>query len=148
MFVLDGRRYALPLDTVERVLAAAAPTPLPAAPAIVLGALDLAGQVVPVVDIRRRFGLPEREIEPADRMIVAHAGTRTLAVLADEVAGVVDAPEPVVTIGSELLPGVGYVRGIARLADGLVVIHDLATFLSLDEARALDEAMTPRGGRT
>lgn len=60
VFRLDERRYALPLSVVERVIRAVEVTPLPKAPPIVLGAIDVQGRVVPVLNVRRRFLMPDR----------------------------------------------------------------------------------------
>lgn len=61
VFVIDGQRYALSLGAVERVLPMVAVSPLPAGPAIALGVINVHGTIVPVVDVRRRFGLPARD---------------------------------------------------------------------------------------
>ena len=62
VFALDDRRIALPLAAVERVVRAVEVTPLPKAPAVVLGAVNVQGNLVPVFHLRRRFRMPEREI--------------------------------------------------------------------------------------
>ena len=54
LFALDAGRYALPLESVERIVRAAEITPLPNTPAVVLGALDIAGDILPVFSLRRR----------------------------------------------------------------------------------------------
>lgn len=58
---LDGQRYALSLAQVERVIRAVEITPLPQAPEIITGVINVRGRVIPVVDIRKRFRLPVRE---------------------------------------------------------------------------------------
>jgi signal transduction histidine kinase len=63
LFVLDEQRYTLPLANVEKVVSAVYVTPLPQAPDIVTGIIDVQGQVVPVINLRRRFHLPERTLE-------------------------------------------------------------------------------------
>lgn len=144
-FTLDGHGYALPLASVERVLPAVAVTPLPAAPDIVLGLVNLGGRIVPVVNIRRRFRLPERGVEPADRLIVARTSRRTLALLVDGVSGVIVVSPEDVTTGETVLSGLPYVRGVMRLSAGLILIHDLDTFLSLEESRALEGVLRSEG---
>jgi purine-binding chemotaxis protein CheW len=59
----------------------------------------------------------------------------------DEVAGVAECAEADLVEPDAVVPGTALVRGIAKLADGLVVIHDLDAFLSLDEERTLDRAL-------
>jgi purine-binding chemotaxis protein CheW len=71
LFTLDAGRYALSLEVVERVVPALELTPLPTAPDIVQGVFNLHGRIVPVMNLRRRFGLPERAIELSDHLIVA-----------------------------------------------------------------------------
>lgn len=141
VYRLDERQYALPLTVVQRVVRAVDVTPLPRAPGIVIGAIDVAGSVLPVLNIRRRFGLAEREITPMDQYVIAHAGGRAVVLVVDEVQGVIQRPAAEIVGPAQIVPGIERVQGVIQLDDGLVLIYDLEKFLSLDEARALDEAM-------
>lgn len=146
VFVLDGQRYAFPLATVQQVLPMVAPAPLPEAPAIALGVINLHGLIVPVLDIRRRLGLPPREYGPADRLVVARSSRRLLAVPVDEALGVTEVMMDSIVPPETIFPGIGRVAGVAPLADGLLFIHDLDSFLSLDEEQGLTAALEePRG---
>ena len=138
---LDDQRYALRLSTVERVIRAIEITPLPKAPEIVLGIVNIGGRIVPVVNVRKRFRLPEKEIELGDHLILGQTGRRPVALVVDEVSSVVERPEGEVIAAQEILPGLEYVQGVAKLEDGLLLIHDLNTFLSLEEEGTLDKAM-------
>lgn len=141
VFRLKEQHFALPLAAVERVLHAVEVTPLPGAPAIVLGAINVEGRVLPVLNLRQRFLLPQRQIDPADQFLIARTARHTLALVIDEAHGVIE-QEPSAVIGSDqIVPGLEQFQGVVKLDDGLVLIHDLETFLSLDEARTLDEAM-------
>ncbi len=142
VFLLDSQRYALPLEAVERTVRAAAITPLPQAPQIVLGVLDLRGTILPVLNVRRRFRLPERAILPSDQFLIARAGERPVALVIDAAAEVLELSPAQIVAGKALVPGLEHVQGVARMSDGLILIHDLETFLSLDEAAALDRAMS------
>lgn len=145
VFVIDGQRYALALGAVERVVPMVAMSPLPRAPAIALGVINVHGAVVPVVDVRRRFGLPARDFGVTTRLVLARAGRRTLAVPADDVLGVAEvAAESVVPPGA-LLEGIGHIAGVVALPDGLMFIHDLDAFLSPDEEQRLGEALDRNG---
>ena len=145
VFSLDGYRYALHLLTAERVFRAVEITPLPKAPAIVLGVVNIEGRIVPVVNVRRRFRLPEREIDPGDQLILARTSRRPVALLVDSVTGVIESPEQDLVPAQDFLPKVEYIEGVLKLQDGLVLIHDIDTFLSLDEAKGLDKAMNEVG---
>jgi purine-binding chemotaxis protein CheW len=141
VFRLDEQRYALSLAAVERIVRAAEVTLLPDAPPIVLGALDVEGRVLPVLNIRRRFGLREREVSPADQFLIARTAPRTVVLVVDEAQGVIERSQAEIIGSAQIVPGLGQFQGVVRLDDGLVLIHDVEKFLSLDEARALDEAI-------
>ncbi|MDA8179430.1 MAG: chemotaxis protein CheW [Deltaproteobacteria bacterium] len=142
VFTMDAQRYAIPLAAIERVFPTAEITPIPKAPEIVLGVVDIRGRVVPVVNIRRRFRLPEREPEIYDHMIVASMGKRAVAFVVDGATGVLEIPESEITSLRDLLPRTEYVEGVIRLPGRPDLIHDLETFLSLEEEKLLDRAMS------
>jgi purine-binding chemotaxis protein CheW len=141
VFALEGQRYALPLSATERVLPMVAVSALPKAPAIALGLINFHGQAIPVVDIRRRFNLPPRDYGLDAHLLVARTSRRILAVPVDRVLGVTEVPAEALTAPDAVLPGIGHVAGIVTLADGLVFLHDLEAFLSLDEEHHLAEAL-------
>src|SRR5688572_10607254 len=90
VFRLDQQRYALPLASVERVIRAVEVTPLPHAPRVVLGAVNIHGRVLPVLSVRQRFLLPDRAITPRDGFLLARTATRTVVLVVDETEGIVD----------------------------------------------------------
>lgn len=139
-FRLEGQRYALHLLVVERVLRMVAVSPLPRAPSIVLGVVNFHGQVIPVLDLQRRFGLSSRNYGFNSTLLVARTNRRTMALPVDKILGVQEVPSENVTLPDAVLPGTGFVAGIAALSDGVLLIHDLDTFLSLDEEQRLTEA--------
>lgn len=141
MFTLEGRRIGLPLDAVERAVRIVDPTPLPKAPRVVCGIINIQGRIVPMLDTRRRFGLPARDIELGDQLLIARTSYRTVALWVDAVTELVTCDALDVVDGESVVPGLEYVRGIVRLADGLILVHDIDTFLSLEERQALDEAI-------
>ena len=146
VFSLDDQRYAMALTSVQRSLRVVAITPLPEAPAIVLGIIDLGGVVIPVVDTRKLFNHPPRDVRLSDHLIVASTGRRTVALLVDETRGVIEvSPESHVPAG-EIVPGLELVAGAIKLEDGLVLIHDLERLLSLEEETAIDRALSATRG--
>ena len=138
VFHLGGQRYALATTAVQEVVCAVAVVPLPKAPSIVEGVIDYRGQIVPGLDIRERFGLPSALLDVHNHFIVAQAH-RVVALRVDRVAQVL----PIGANDAEAIEsGTPYITGAVRLADGLVLIHDLATFLSAAEQTSIDEALT------
>jgi purine-binding chemotaxis protein CheW len=141
VFRIESSRYALPLASVERIVRAAQVTPLPLAPPAVLGALDVHGDILPVFDLRRRFRLRERALDPADHFLIARAGLRRVVLVIDQPLGVVDQPTDALIEADALTPDLAHVRGVLRLPDGLVVIQDLEGLLTAAESLALDVAL-------
>jgi purine-binding chemotaxis protein CheW len=139
--MLDEGHYALDLSVVERIIQSVEITPLPEAPDIVLGIINIKGKIIPVVNIRRRFRLSEKDIEPTNRLIIAHTLKRTVALVVDVVLGVIETLEDRVVKADTVLPGLDYVQGVVKMEDGMILIHDLNKFLSLEEEQTLDTAI-------
>jgi purine-binding chemotaxis protein CheW len=144
IFTLEDQRYALRLAALDRVVRAAAVTALPKAPEIVLGVLDLQGQVIPVINLRLRFRLPQRELLCSDQFLIARANALTVALAVDSVVSVLEECGPIVA-PDDILTGTDFLEGVTRSADGLVLIHDLARLLFPEEELLLAQAL--RGER-
>jgi len=141
VFSLDEQSFALRLSAVERVIRAVEVTPLPNVPEAVLGVFNMQGQIIPAFNTRKRFGLPEREMSLSDQLIVARARTRRVALVVDAVSGINESEEQEVVTAEKIFPGMEHIEGVVKLADSLILIHDLDKFLSLDEEKALDAEM-------
>jgi purine-binding chemotaxis protein CheW len=146
LFLLEGQRYALPMEDVRELVRAVRLTPLPRAPTVVEGLLNLRGELLPVLDMRRRFRLPARPLSSSDHLVVAQAGPRRVVLRVDRAEGLLSLEPGQLDASPRELPGVGYVAGALKLPDGLVLLHDLRTFLSEAEALELEEALAKEGG--
>ena len=141
VFRLDDWKCALHIASVEKVHRAVAITPVPGLPEIALGIVNVHGRVLPVVNLRARFHLPEKELTPSAHLIVAHTSRRAVVLVVDSVDGVMECNEHEITSANAILPGMGNVEGVLKLNDGMILIHDLGSFLSIEEDAALDRAM-------
>ncbi|MDP2371397.1 chemotaxis protein CheW [Rhodoferax sp.] len=141
VFSLGEQRYALRLAAVDGVMRAVAINPLPQAPGIVLGIVNVQGRIIPIINVRRRFGLPQREIALTDQIVIAHTARRTVGLVVDSVADVIAYPAQAMTEAQSILSSMAYVEGVVKLPDGLVLIHDLDRFLSLEEETSLEQAL-------
>ena len=79
VFTLAGQQLALPLAAVERIVRVVDVTPVPDAPPVVLGVINVQGRVVPVLDLRVWFGPPAPELDLNDKLIIAHGATGAVA---------------------------------------------------------------------
>src|SRR5712691_5994820 len=146
-FILGEQRYALPLTTVQRVVRMVEVTPLPKAPEVVLGVIDFQGNIIPVMSMRKRFGLPEPETSLSDQLIVADTATRSVALVVNSVTGVLERTAEAVTDAEKIVPGAQYVEGMTRLEDNILFIHNLDHFLSKKEERQLEGLLSQTAGR-
>lgn len=141
VFSLDEHSYALSLSGVVRIIHAIEIRPVPDAPEIISGIINIKGRVIPVADIRWRFGLPVSEINPDNHIIITDTGKREIAILVDSVTGIrVLTPDQIEPV-KENIPFAGMLKGIAKVDDSLILIYDLEGFLSLEEEKILDNAL-------
>jgi len=146
VFRLGQKRFALPLERVGAAVRAAHAEELPGAPALVLGMLNVRGEVMPVIDLGRRFGLPPRPVAPEDFFLIVGSSRRAMVLRVDAVDGLVRRNA---TAGdaADNLPAVDGILGVAVLEDGLSLIFDLDACLSLDEQKRLDAALAEAGAQ-
>src|SRR5258706_9699265 len=83
VFMLDAMRYALRLSCVERIVRVVEIAALPQAPEIVLGIINVHGEIIPVLDIRKRFCLPESELKLESHLVIARTTRRRIALAVD-----------------------------------------------------------------
>jgi purine-binding chemotaxis protein CheW len=131
--ILDTLRIALPLHLVDRVLRAVDVHPAPAGGGCLLGAVDVAGELVPVYELRKLLGLPPRglPLRLDDRIVLVRAPLRC-GLVVDAVAGTVDAQG--LALGGEFSLQAGGVRGVARGPEGVLLVQDLRRLLALERA--------------
>lgn len=137
VFRLDGRGYALGISSIVRVIRAMAIQPLPKAPEIIIGVINVQGNIIPVVDIRKRFGLTEKPLSADDVMIIARTKFRTLAFCADSVDGYTPIDTSNLVDKDKIWNGLEYITGVASTPAGITLIDDLSGFLKIDEEEAL-----------
>jgi purine-binding chemotaxis protein CheW len=138
VFNLDDQKYALHLTAVQKVIHAVELLPLPKAPQIVHGVINVQGMIIPVMNIRKRFGLAERDMRLSDQIIIAGTSKRLLALVVDNVDGVIKKAEKNVIEAKKILADIEYIEGVVKLEDNMILIHNLETFLSLEEEEVLE----------
>lgn len=131
-FLLDGQEYGISLNFVREIRSYEAPTRLAGALDFLLGVIDLRGEVVPLIDLRRRLGLPAAPFDAFTVVIVVSLGDRRLGVVADRVNDVVRlAPEQVRAMPA--MPGVvgrRHLVGVASVDARHIVLTDIEALLA------------------
>ncbi len=133
IFRLADQWYGADIAVVREVSYLTPVTRLPNTPHFVEGVIDLRGEVMPVIDMRKRLGLPARPADDDSRIMILTVGGLTAALVVDGVEQVATIEEEAITQpdASLTVAGQDYVCGVARLGDRLVVLIDLARMLSI-----------------
>ncbi|MEJ2619717.1 MAG: chemotaxis protein CheW [Candidatus Thiodiazotropha sp.] len=134
-FILMDEVYGINVMQVQEVLRVTEIAPVPGAPNYVLGIVNLRGNVVTVIDTRKRFGLPSVEVSDNSRIVVIESEKQVVGILVDAVAEVVELREDEI----DAAPNVGteessrYIQGVATQEGRLLILVDLNKLLSDEE---------------
>jgi len=136
VFELEKEFYGLDIASVESIIKMQAITIVPHAPTYIVGVTNLRGNVLPVVDLRKRFGLSEGKKTADSRIVVAHLKDIKVGMVVDAVSEVlrindeaIEPPPPMVTTVDS-----AFIQSIAKLDDKLVIMLDLSKVLSIKES--------------
>src|SRR3954454_1026102 len=142
VFELGAELYAVEIARVHEIIRLQSVTRVPRSPSFVEGVINLRGKVIPVVDLRRRFGLPSAEHTRAGRIVVVEIGDQVVGIVVDSVSEVLRVNSATVEPPSPVVAGVDseYLHGIAKLTDRLVILLDLDRILPRAERRTLETA--------
>jgi purine-binding chemotaxis protein CheW len=141
LFEVERRVLALHVGAVREVVRAVSITPLPMAPRVVEGIINYRGTLVPVLDIRGRFGLPPVPLEPDQHFLIVQAAGRLVALRVDRAQDVLEVDAATIEAAEGVVPGAAHVVGLAGHPSGVVVIQDVDHFLSLHESAEVEAAL-------
>lgn len=136
-----GQPLGLLASAIEQVRPASPVTRLPGAPMLIEGVIELQGEVVPVLDGRRRLGMAHRDIRPTDQLVVLRVRGRRMGMHVDGATGVVEVPSADVESAAMQRMETFGCAGIARLKGGLFLVHDADALLSPHEFVRLLQAV-------
>jgi len=139
---IDKRKISFYARDVERVLNAVEITELPEHPDIMLGVINFHGDILPVADIRRKFALPQKPVEPEDKIIILKSrDRRRYAVYVSSVLGNLDVPDEKVKNLDKAWPELNYKDKVLDTAGELVIINNTENFFLNTDIYKLDEIL-------
>jgi len=141
-FRLDDQEYALDINNVVQVVRMVATTPMPEAPEIVKGVINVRGKVIPVIDVRKRFNLRAKAYDLNTQLLIAQINGRLMALIVDAVSEVLTMPAGNVEPPSEIAPQMERLSAVGKLGGRLLLMPDLSRILTVQEERRL-EAVLP-----
>ena len=134
LFRIDRQHYALPLDHVIRAVRMVALTLVPDVPNSVLGVINISGQIVPVIDLRRLFGQAGRHPELQDNLLIVQVHGNTIAIVVDELLNVHEFTSKQVQSPPRAVSSSRFVAGAVQQEDILIlVLNDFRLFPDKDE---------------
>jgi purine-binding chemotaxis protein CheW len=136
---LADEHYGLDIAKVFEIIRHQPITAVPRSPHFVKGVINLRGRIIPVVDLRERFGMPPVEPTKETRIVVAESAATRVGLIVDSVSEVLLVPYEAVEATPEVAAGADaeYLRGIANLGDRLVLLLELAGLFGIEDRRAL-----------
>ena len=142
LFSVTGTTYALPSAEVRHMEMVENITRVPNAPSFVDGVVFSRGQVIPVINLRARFGFDRAPYDLKTRLVVVRSSGRTIGLLVDSAREFVSIPPGAVQPPHEALAGMSgrYVEGVASLGDRLILILNLERILSFADPLPADPA--------
>lgn len=147
IFRLAESSYAIEIAAVREIIRPQPVTVVPQAPPFVVGVINLRSSVVPVLDLRRRCGLPAGEQTRESRVVVVQIGDQSVGLQVDAVSEVIILPPDVIEPAATVIRGAGHeqlLRGVARLDERLVMLLDLAHVVDTSMQIDLGEANAAR----
>lgn len=147
VFDLAGEIYGVNIETVREIIRMQAVTYVPDAPDFVEGVINLRGRVIPVIDLRRRFGLTVTEETSDSRVLVVDSEGEDLGVIVDAVTEVQRIPEDSIEPVSSLVSTEqsDYIVGITKVGEQLIILLDLDRAIGneSDQNDNQEDAATP-----
>jgi len=140
-FCLQDDLYAVDIMRIKEIIRPQKLTPLPQAPTFIDGIINLRGAVIPVVDLRKRFGMPARELTISTRLLIVRLSGQTLGLVVDDVTEVVTIPvndiKPPPAVSDGLIAN--HLLGVCLAGDNLVMLLDIDRLLTTNEVSALGD---------
>ena len=143
VFGLGSEDFGVNISSVESIIKMQPITKMPHSPLFVEGVTNLRGKVLPVMDLRRRFGLPSQEVDKNNRIIIINVNGIEVGMIVDGVSEVLTIPEQSVEPAPAIASTVNsnFITGIAKIDQRLVILLDLGMVLSSGEQENLAVAV-------
>lgn len=139
VFQLNDEEFAVSVDQVGSIERLQSITRVPQTAEFVKGVINLRGVVTPVIDLRSRFNIEEKEYDDSSRIIIVYIDDMEVGLIVDEANDVIDIPLKLIEPAPEVIGSVDvdYIEGIAKLDKRLLILLDLQRVLSMEEMAEL-----------
>ncbi len=125
LFLIDQQQIGIDLSCVERVIHAVEVTALPHSPNHIMGAINIQGTIVQVVDLRKILGLSNREIELTDQFIICHIKNKKMALWVDTVSGIEEFQQEALIPANEVLQNIKDVDYVIKKNENFILVYNM-----------------------
>ena len=143
-FRLAQEEYGIEITKVQEIILMGEITRVPQTPDYIKGLINLRSTVIPIVDLRLRFGLAQEEATDETRIMVVNVAGKTIGIIVDAVSEVLRISHEQIAPPPPTVAGLGreYLTGLVKLENRLLILLDIDKILGQEEAAALDTVTT------
>lgn len=140
VFKLDKEEYGVEIMQVQEISPYQKPTKVPNSPSFVDGIINLRGEVIPVVNLKKRFNTPETEITELTRLIVVNSGSRRTGFVVDDASEVITVPDEDIEEAPPMITGAErrYIKGVGKIGSRILIVLDLHKIFTEEEEGQLE----------
>lgn len=140
-FRVGAETFGVPITCVHEIVRVPEITNVPDSPAFVEGVINLRGKIVSVVDLRKRFGETQTKLNKKNRVIVVESEGKLVGLIVDAASEVLRIPHSEIEPPPRILAdeNAGYVTGVGKLKDRLIILVDLQKVLQRGDLRPASE---------
>ncbi len=139
-FNIGQEEFGLGIQSIQEINRMVDITRVPNSPEFVSGVINLRGKVIPIINLRKRFGFPPKESDRNTRIIVVELGTMVVGFVVDAVSEVLRIPKNITEPPPPIVAGIGseYITAVAKLENRLLILLDLERILLEKEKQQLE----------
>lgn len=142
-FLLADQEYAFRIDQIQEIVILKQVTRMPQVPDYMEGVSNLRGTIIPIIDLRRLFGLESHQSDKETRTIVVNVGERTMGCTVDSVTQVHRIPDDSIQAAPDMITGkdAGYITGFAKQNNRILVILNIDELLEPEKLDRVQQAV-------
>jgi purine-binding chemotaxis protein CheW len=144
-FRIGNETYGVRISAVREIVRVPEITSVPNAPETIEGVINLRGKIIPVMDLRKRFGQADVQPDKKNRILIVELGNKLLGLIVNSASEVLKIPpSEIESPGNMLAEGEStYVTGVGKLGGRLIILLDIAKLLQRPEYKRIEEAAEP-----
>ncbi len=141
VFQLNNEEYGIPVENVGSIERMVKITRVPGTASFVKGVINLRGVITPIIDLRERFGLEEKEYNESTRIIIVTIDEKEVGIVVDSANDVIDINKGIIEPPPEVIGSidVDYIEGVAKLEKRLLILLNIDKVLSTQELAELNQ---------